>query len=71
MLKPTALKKTMNNFNKKQYLTPNEVAEKLKINRLTVYSYIKKKKLVAIHIGHNYRIDREDFEKFIELNKVK
>lgn len=61
----------MDNFNAKQYLTPTEVAEKLKINLLTVYSYIRKKKLTAFRIGNNYRIDQEDFEKFIELNKVK
>jgi excisionase family DNA binding protein len=61
----------MDNFNAKQYLTPAEVAEKLKINLLTVYHYIRTKKLVAFRIGNNYRIDREEFEKFIEFNKVK
>jgi excisionase family DNA binding protein len=60
----------MDNFSKQQFLTPKEVAEKLKINLLTVYSYIRKKKLTAIRIGTNYRIDRIDFEKFIELNKT-
>jgi excisionase family DNA binding protein len=60
----------MNNFNQTQYLTPKEIAEKLKINLLTVYSYIRKKKLTAIRIGTNYRIDQVDFEKFIELNKT-
>ena len=56
----------MYDFNKKTYLTPHEIAKKLKINLLTVYSYIKKKKLSAIRIGSNYRIDCDDFEKFIE-----
>ena len=56
---------------RKLYLTPHDVAEKLQLNVVTVYHFIRKKKLAAILIGKNYRIDQADFRKFIESNKLK
>ena len=61
----------MNNYSKKEFLTPKEIAAKLQLNLMTIYSYIKKKKLMAIRIGKGYRIDRDDFDKFIESNKLR
>jgi len=61
----------MNNYNKKKFLTPKEIASKLQLNLVTIYSYIKKRKLIAIRIDKNYRIDQDDFEKFIESNKLR
>jgi excisionase family DNA binding protein len=58
-----------NNFIK-NFFTPQEVAEELQLNTLTVYSYIKRKKLLAVKIGRNYRIAKEDLSKFIESNKT-
>lgn len=53
-----------------RFLTPQEVAKDLQLNTLTVYGFIKRKKLVAVKIGRNYRITKEDLEKFIESNKT-
>jgi excisionase family DNA binding protein len=51
-------------------LTPEQVADILQVNVLTVYSYIKKDSLGAIRLGRSYRIMTEDLERFIELNRV-
>lgn len=60
----------MDNNSAKHFLTPQEVAKDLQLNTLTVYGYIRRKKLVAVKIGRNYRITKEDLEKFIESNKT-
>ena len=60
----------MDNNKTKHFLTPKEVAKELQLNTLTVYSYIIKKKLLAVKIGRNYRIAKEDLNKFIESNKT-
>lgn len=54
----------------KPFLTPEDVAQALQLNVLTVYGFIRNKKLIAVRIGRNYRIDRRDFDKFINSNKV-
>jgi len=51
-------------------LTPSEVAKKLQLNLLTIYKYIRNKKLLAIRLGRNYRITKEDLDKFIKSNKT-
>jgi len=53
-----------------QFLTPSEVAAKLQLNLLTIYKYIKNKRLMAIKFGRNYRISKEDLDKFIKSNKT-
>ena len=60
----------MENNNTKHFLTPKEVAKELQLNTLTVYGYIKNKKLTAVKMGRNYRVLEEDLEKFIESNKT-
>jgi excisionase family DNA binding protein len=52
-------------------MTPEQVAEILQINVLTVYSYIKKGKLGAIRLGRSYRIVPDDLDRLLELNRVK
>jgi len=60
----------MKNTSTKNFLTAEEIAKELQLNVLTVYGYIKNKKLLAIRIGRNYRIAKEDLDKFIESNKT-
>lgn len=52
-------------------ITPEQVAEILQINVLTVYNYIKKGKLEAIRLGRSYRILPADLQKLIEASRVK
>jgi len=54
---------------KDNFYTADELAKELKLNVMTIYRYIKAKKLQAYKIGKEFRIDKEEFNKF--LNKVK
>ena len=54
--------------NKEFYLV-EELAEKLRVSTMTIYRYIKAKKVKAYKIGKEFRIDQEEFNNF--LNKVK
>jgi len=56
---------------KKNLLTPEQVAEVLQVHLLTVYSYIRRGNLDAIRLGRSYRIIPEDLERFIESNRIK
>ena len=49
-----------------EYLTPAEIAERLKVTRRTVYKWIDEGKLQAYKVGVNVRIKREDLEAFIK-----
>lgn len=44
--------------------TTDEIAQLLKISRLTVYDLIKKGELVAFRVGKQMRIDAEDLERY-------
>lgn len=53
----------------KEFYTAQELADKLRVNVMTIYRYIKAGKVKAYKIGKEFRIDKKEFEKF--LNKVK
>ncbi len=53
----------------KTFYTTEEVAKGLKVSKLTIYRYIKAKKISAYKIGKEFRIDEKEFERF--LNQVK
>jgi excisionase family DNA binding protein len=46
--------------------TPEEVAEKLKLNVNTVWRYIKDGKLQAAKFGNRYRISEDQLREFFE-----
>jgi len=54
----------------RRFLTPSEVAKELQLNLLTIYKYVRNKKLLAIRFGRKYRIEEEDLDKFIKSNKT-
>lgn len=56
--------------NDSQLLTPQEVANELQLNLLTIYRYIKDKKILASRFGRKYRINRNDLNKFIKSNET-
>lgn len=58
------------NLNKMNLFTPKQVAEKLQLSIITVYSYIKTKQLIAIKIGRSYRITENDLNNFLKINKT-
>lgn len=53
------------------YYSINEVAKLLKVAYLTVYRWIQAGKLNAYQVEKQYRINKTDFEAFIESYKVK
>jgi excisionase family DNA binding protein len=53
----------------KNFYTAKELAEILRVNIMTIYRYIKAKRLKAYKIGKEFRIDKAEFDNF--LNKVK
>ena len=52
------------------FMAPQEVADMLKLNVMTVYEYIRTGALKAIKFGRSYRILMRDFERFIESRRV-
>ncbi len=53
----------------KEFYTAQELADKLRVNIMTIYRYIKAGKLKAYKISKEFRIDKKEFDNF--LNKVK
>ncbi len=54
-----------------EFYTAEELAERLKLNVITIYRYIRAKKIKAYKIGKEYRIDQKSFDDFINKNIVK
>ena len=52
----------------KEFFTPTQLAEKLSFNVMTIYRYIKAGKLKAYKTGKEFRIEKGEFQSF--LNKV-
>lgn len=48
-----------------KFYTPTEIAEMLKLNVATVYSYIKEGLIRANKFGRYYRIAEEDLKDFL------
>ncbi len=59
----------MNSTIETNFLNVKEVSVFLKLSALTVYKYISKKKIKAIHFGGRYLINKSSLNKFIEERK--
>ncbi|PJC48429.1 MAG: DNA-binding protein [Candidatus Omnitrophica bacterium CG_4_9_14_0_2_um_filter_42_8] len=55
----------------KEFYTAKELAEKLRVNIMTIYRYIKARKLKAYKIGKEFRIDKDEFQRFLDKTKTK
>ncbi len=55
----------------KSYYTAQELADKLRVNVMTIYRYIKAKRFKAHKIGKEFRIPRIEFERFLDASKTK
>jgi len=53
----------------KEFYAAQELADKLRVNIMTIYRYIKAGKFKAFKMGKEFRIDKKEFNKF--LNKIK
>lgn len=54
-----------------KYYTPKEISELLKVAYLTVYRWIQTDKLKTYKAGKQYRIKKEDLDKFVKGYKGK
>lgn len=54
-----------------EFYSAQELADRLRVNVMTIYRYIKAKRLKAYKIGKEFRIDRDEFGKFLEKAKTK
>jgi len=61
----------MNKQKDKEFYTAFDLADKLSVNVMTIYRYIKAKKLKAYKIGKEFRIDKVEFNKFLNSVKTK
>ena len=54
----------------KEFYKAEELAEKLDVNIMTLYRYIKAGKLKAYKIGKEFRVDKKEFERFLSSVKT-
>lgn len=62
---------TISMKNTDEFYTAEELAENLRVNVMTIYRYIKAGKLNAYKIGKEFRIERVEFQKFLNSVKTK
>lgn len=55
----------------KPFYKAEELADKLEVNIMTIYRYIKAGRLQAYKIGKEFRIDKEEFNRFLKSVKTK
>ena len=54
-----------------KFYLAQELADSLRVNVMTIYRYIKACKLKAYKIGKEFRIDKEEFARFLKKVKTK
>ena len=52
-------------FTEARLLTVNEVADLLRVSRMTVYRLIKNGEMPALRVGRNYRLREEDIHSYL------
>ena len=55
----------MSNKQEKEFYKAEDLAEKLDVNIMTIYRYVKAGRLKAYKIGKEYRIDKVEFNNFL------
>jgi len=58
-------------MNTQEFYTAKELSDKLKLNVMTIYRYIKSGKLKAYKIGKEFRVERQEFEEFLQKVMIK
>ena len=64
-------KKAVKLENMPDLLTVKEVSELLKLSVLTIYKYIRERRLEVVEFGGHYRIDKLSLDKFIDSHKIR
>lgn len=58
-------------MNDKPFYKAEELAEQLEVNIMTIYRYIKAGRLKAYKIGREFRIEKKEFDFFLEKVSTK
>jgi excisionase family DNA binding protein len=53
-------------FTEARLLTVNEVADLLRVSRMTVYRLIKQGEMAALRVGRNFRLREEDVHSYLK-----
>jgi len=53
-----------------EFLTVNEVAEKLRLHPATIAKYVREGKILALKFGRVWRIREEELTKFLEKTEA-
>lgn len=54
----------------KEFYTAQELADKLRLNVMTIYRYIDAGKLKAYKLGKEFRIDKSEYTSFLNRSKT-
>lgn len=54
----------------KEFYLVEELAETLRVSKMTIYRYIDAGKIIAHKIGKEFRIPKEEFQRFLNETKV-
>ena len=54
---------------KPRLIKPEEAAYRLGVSTLTIKKWLRNGKLPGVKVGHLWRVDEEDLERFIEERK--
>jgi excisionase family DNA binding protein len=52
------------------YYLAQELADKLRVNVMTIYRYIKAGKIKACKFGKEFRIERREFDRFTKQSVI-
>ena len=55
----------------KEFYLVSELAESLRVSLMTIYRYIKAGKIKAHKIGKEFRISKDEFERFLKKVSTK
>jgi len=55
----------------KEFYRAEDLAELLEVNIMTIYRYIKAGRLKAYKIGRDFRIDKDEFQRFLKSVSTK
>jgi len=54
-----------------RFLTALEVAERMRVSKMTVYRLIRSGKLPAVRVGKSFRVREEDVDKYLDSSYVR
>ncbi len=58
-------------MSEKEFYRAEDLAEKLGVNIMTIYRYIKAGRIKAHKIGKEFRIAKDEFERFLKNTSTK